>query len=102
MAAAAVQGAGIAERLQHQPRRHQLQIRLTHLLFKFFQHFYQTTKYTKYTKHIKADWRKTDDNYSSDESYAIMGACFEVYREKGCGYLEAVYQECLEIEFAAK
>ena len=33
-----------------------------------------------------------------DESYKIIGACFEVYREKGCGFLEAVYQECLEIE----
>ena len=35
-----------------------------------------------------------------DESYAVMGACFEVYREKGCGFLEAVYQECLGIEFS--
>lgn len=34
-----------------------------------------------------------------DESYAIMGACFEVYKDKGCGFVEAVYQECLEIEF---
>jgi GxxExxY protein len=34
-----------------------------------------------------------------DESYRIIGACFEVYKEKGCGFLEAVYQECLEIEF---
>jgi len=33
-----------------------------------------------------------------NESYLIMGACFEVYKEKGCGFLEAVYQECLEIE----
>ncbi len=33
-----------------------------------------------------------------EESYRIVGACFEVYREKGCGFLEAVYQECLEIE----
>jgi len=33
-----------------------------------------------------------------DESYAIMGACFEVYKEKGSGFLEQVYQECLEIE----
>ena len=33
------------------------------------------------------------------ESYAIIGACFEVYNEKGCGFLEAVYQECLGIEF---
>ena len=34
-----------------------------------------------------------------EESYKIVGACFEVYREKGSGFLEAVYQECLEIEF---
>ncbi len=34
-----------------------------------------------------------------DESYAIMGACFEVYKEMGCGFLEAVYQECLALEF---
>jgi len=33
------------------------------------------------------------------ESYAIIGACFEVYNEKGCGFLEQVYQECLGIEF---
>jgi GxxExxY protein len=32
------------------------------------------------------------------ESYALVGACFEVYNEKGCGFLEPVYQECLEIE----
>ena len=35
-----------------------------------------------------------------DESYAIMGACFEVYKEKGCGFVEPVYQECLELEFS--
>jgi GxxExxY protein len=34
-----------------------------------------------------------------DESYRIMGACFEVYNEKGSGFLEPVYQESLEIEF---
>jgi len=33
------------------------------------------------------------------ESYAIIGACFEVYNDKGCGFLELVYQECLGIEF---
>lgn len=32
------------------------------------------------------------------EGYAILGAVFEVYREMGCGFLEAVYQECLERE----
>lgn len=34
-----------------------------------------------------------------EESYSILGACFEVYKEKGCGFLESVYQECLSIEF---
>jgi GxxExxY protein len=33
-----------------------------------------------------------------DESYAIIGACFAVYRDKGCGFLESVYHECLQIE----
>lgn len=34
-----------------------------------------------------------------EESYAIVGGCFNVYKNMGCGFLEAVYQECLEIEF---
>jgi GxxExxY protein len=33
------------------------------------------------------------------ETYRVLGACFEVYKEKGCGFLEAVYQECLALEF---
>ena len=33
-----------------------------------------------------------------DESYKIMGAMFEVYKEMGCGFLEQVYQECVELE----
>src|SRR5262249_55409453 len=37
-----------------------------------------------------------------DEAYAIIGACFEVYNDKGCGFLEAVYQECLEIELGLR
>jgi PD-(D/E)XK nuclease superfamily len=28
-----------------------------------------------------------------EESYAIIGACFKVYNEKGCGFLQPVYQE---------
>ena len=36
------------------------------------------------------------------ESYEIMGACFEVYKEKGSGFVESVYQECLEIELGLK
>ncbi len=35
-----------------------------------------------------------------DESYKIIGACFEVYNQMGCGFLEAVYQECLSMEFS--
>jgi len=31
-----------------------------------------------------------------EECCEIQGAVFEVYREMGCGFLEAVYQECLE------
>jgi GxxExxY protein len=34
-----------------------------------------------------------------EECYRINGACFEVYKDKGCGFLEDVYQECLELEF---
>ena len=35
-----------------------------------------------------------------DESYKIMGAMFEMYIETGCGFLEPVYQECVEFELA--
>ncbi|MEP7147502.1 MAG: GxxExxY protein [Acidobacteriota bacterium] len=35
-----------------------------------------------------------------DESFRIIGACFEVYNQKGFGFTEPVYQECLEFEFA--
>jgi len=34
-----------------------------------------------------------------EESYQIVGACFEVYNDKGSGFLEAVYQDCLALEF---
>lgn len=43
-----------------------------------------------------------DDLIYKDESYRINGACFEVYKEKGYGFLEDVYQECLEIELEMK
>ncbi len=33
-----------------------------------------------------------------EECYEIQGAIFDVYREMGCGFLESVYQECLEKE----
>lgn len=34
-----------------------------------------------------------------EESYKIIGAAFKVYNALGHGFLEAVYQEALEIEF---
>lgn len=37
-----------------------------------------------------------------EETYVIRGAVFEVYREMGCGFLESVYQECLEKEFTKR
>jgi len=37
-----------------------------------------------------------------EETFAIRGAVFEVYREMGCGFLETVYQECLEKELKDK
>jgi len=41
----------------------------------------------------------TSELIYKDESYEIIGACFAVYKEKGCGFLEPVYHECLQIEF---
>ena len=34
-----------------------------------------------------------------DEVYSIVGAAMNVSKELGCGFLEAVYQEALEMEF---
>ncbi len=53
-----------------------------------------STEYTESTE-IKPGSKLLFD----DQTYKIRGAIFEVYRELGCGFLESVYQECLEIEF---
>jgi len=42
--------------------------------------------------------RLAPDFIYKDECYALVGACFEVYKNKGCGFHEPVYQECLAIE----
>ena len=34
-----------------------------------------------------------------EESYQIIGACIEVHKTLGCGFLEPIYQESLSIEF---
>lgn len=36
------------------------------------------------------------------DGYALIGACLEVYRHMGNGYLEDVYQECLELELTER
>jgi GxxExxY protein len=37
-----------------------------------------------------------------EEVFAIQGAIYEVNRAMGAGFLEAVYQECLTMEFTAR
>ncbi len=37
-----------------------------------------------------------------EDAYRIRGSVFEVYREMGCGFLESVYQECLEKELRSQ
>ncbi|MBP8304257.1 MAG: GxxExxY protein [Phycisphaerae bacterium] len=43
-----------------------------------------------------------DELLFKDECYAIQGAVFDVYKELGVGFLESVYQECLEKELLAR
>jgi len=43
-----------------------------------------------------------DEPLFKQEGYDLMGAAFEVYKEKGPGFLEDVYQECMERELAAR
>lgn len=52
----------------------------------------ETTNYTNSTNKV----------VHPSESFQIMGACFEVYNHLGCGFLEAVYQEALSIEFVER
>src|SRR5687767_8306336 len=39
---------------------------------------------------------------NDSQTYEIIGCAMDVHREKGCGFLERVYQQCLAIELRAR
>ena len=45
---------------------------------------------------------KKDRLIYEEETFAIRGAAFDVYKEMSSGVLESVYQECLEKELTAR
>ncbi len=60
--------------------------------------YFETTNQTNCTNN-KAIESVEEKIVFKEESFQIIGACFEVYNELGNGFLEAVYQEALALEF---
>jgi GxxExxY protein len=50
----------------------------------------------------KRDRENMVDLIYKDEVYAIIGAAIEVHKVLGCGFLEPIYQEALEVELTAR
>ncbi len=49
-------------------------------------------------KDCSTEGTETGELILEDETFKVRGAVFEVYKEMGCGFIEAVYQECLKKE----
>jgi GxxExxY protein len=50
----------------------------------------------------KRPWLEFVNNLFQQEGYNLMAAAFEVYNEKGSGFLKEVYHECMERELTRR
>ncbi len=52
--------------------------------------------------HERHEKHKDETILFREECYAVQGVVFDVYKEMGCGFLETVYQECMEKELRSR
>ena len=62
----------------------------------------ETTEPTEHTERTGVTKMAKNGLLYEEESYALLGVCFDVYKDKGAGFLEGVYQECLAIELGLR